>query len=63
MCGYIEGIREGVGGRRQMGGVGGRGLLGWVGPMYCERSRRGCGVEGRGFSFFMFLFVWVGIVC
>ena len=25
--------------------------------MSCERSSRGCGVEGPGFSFFVFVFV------
>ena len=48
---------------RKKGCVGGVVIPGWVGIIYCESSGRGCGVVGRGFSFIIFLFVWVGIVC
>ena len=58
-----EGIREVAGVWRQKGGVGGRGIPGWDGAMYYDRSRRGCGVEGRWFSlFFVCLFKWESIV-
>ena len=52
-----------MGVRRQKGSVSGGGSLGWVGPMYYESSGRDCGVVEIEFSFIVFFFVRVVIVC